>query len=62
VYSERREEFLEEQELDLRHVHDFADAFIDNIERLHKRFKDPILGHSSLLNVVNEIGKWTFFS
>ena len=43
-YHDRREEFFNESSLDLIQVHDFADAFISDIERIHKRFKDPILG------------------
>lgn len=44
MYYDRREEFFNESSLDLIHVHDFSDAFITDIERIHKRFKDPILG------------------
>jgi hypothetical protein len=45
VYQERHEDFFKEQAMDLIHVHDFADGFISDIERIHKRFKDPILGY-----------------
>lgn len=62
VYSERREQFLEISDLDLHHVHNFADAFIDDIQRLHKRFKDPILGYERSPVVFDEIEKWIFFS
>jgi len=57
VYSERREQFLDEPNLDLRRVHDFADAFISDIERLHKRFKDPILGYEPLIMVLTRYRK-----
>jgi len=36
---------LNENELDLIHVHDFVDSFINDLDRINKRFKDPILGY-----------------
>jgi len=45
IYSERRAQILNEHELDLIHVHDFVDGFINDFDRINKRFKDPILGY-----------------
>ena len=45
MYSDKREQFFNKESLELIHVYNFVDGFIDDIERIHKRFKEPILGY-----------------
>lgn len=45
IYRERRNEILNQSDVDLIHVHDFVDGFINDFDRINKRFKDPILGY-----------------
>lgn len=54
VYKEKRAQLLDESELDLIHVHDFVDGFINDFDRINKRFKDPILGYPFLASISDQ--------
>jgi hypothetical protein len=37
------------------HTHDFIDGFVTDLERIHKRFKEPILGQVELLYIAADV-------
>jgi hypothetical protein len=61
IYRERRNEILNRSDVDLIHVHDFVDGFINDFDRINKRFKDPILGYypSAVFADVIKGGRYT---
>jgi hypothetical protein len=48
IYNTRRDEFFDERDLDITHLHNFIESFISDLRKLDKRFRDPILGYNSL--------------